>query len=551
MASFKRGQAPATCNFCEKETKIKWKCINCDVFMCAKCKDKIHAKLKNNKDHKVIDIKEVGLKLETPDFSDLKCESHRDQSCVLFCTTCQMLVCTSCITKFHNGHGFVEIIEGYELNMEKIRNEHKKAMEIIDELTKGKREMSHIRKKDTEKYKELKKKIEAREIYLKNAVEKFVKELKEDLIRKWREFQKDEINHIDKVVDNLQELSLKAEDILQSNVAEKVFNESAKLAIAVSKSKIRPGTISFLPGQMSPYNVGSLQVVSYAIDVRIVKQFQTDISRVFHLSSCPGNSLWISDDKVLQKVKPVEYKLTVESTFDIDLCGMFGTPTGDLLVIPINKSVLKQISGKTGELTDSIYNLSPLYPTSVHVTIDGKVVVGVKSGGPAWPVTGRRAIIVMNQKGEHDISYEHDKNNIRIFTYVRSITSTDNGNICVVDKLAKDGRGTVVVLNRDGDILQIYTGHHEVNIEDKPFQPVNIVTTPSDNIIVKVLSSDIFHILNNCGQLITHYNVGDLGITMSYSLCFTRNEDQLYIGCSQTNGGSGKIHVYEVKISGC
>ncbi|XP_071135817.1 uncharacterized protein [Mytilus edulis] len=297
--------------------------------------------------------------------------------------------------------------------------------------------------------------------------------------------------------------------------------------------------------------MGSVQLVSNAVNVRIVKQFQTDISRVFFLSLCSENSLWITDNNVLQKVNPVEHKLTVESIFNIEVYGMAVTPTGDLL-LAVDGSVLKQISGKTGELADSIYNAHPLHPYVVHVTKDGKVIVGVKSRGKAWPVTGRRAIIVMNQKGEHETIYEHDKNNTRIFTFVKSITSTDNGNICVVDKLSEDTRGRIVVLNRDGDILQIYTGHHEVNNENKPFKPVNIVTTPSDNIIVADLNIYILHILNNCGHLIKHYNIGDIGISSPYSLCFTKTAGQLYIGCTTKVGSSEKpAKLYEVHITGC
>ncbi|CAC5424559.1 unnamed protein product [Mytilus coruscus] len=434
--------------------------------------------------------------------------------------------------------------------MEKLRNEHKKAKEIIDEFTKGKREMSHINIEDKGKYKELVKKIEAREIYLKNAVEKFVKELKAELIRKWSEFEKEEISHVEKVVDDLKELSLNVEEILQSKDAENVFNECEKLSIAVGKAKISSGTIAFLTGQMLPYNVGSLQVVSNAVDVRIVKQFQTDISSVFFLSLCPDNSLWISDQSVLQKVKPIEHKLTAESTFNIKVYGMAVTPTGDLLLLS-SGSVLKQISGKTGELTDFIYSVKALTETTIHVTKDGKVIVGVKSRGKLFPASGRRAIIVLNKKGEQETIYEHDKNNIRIFTFPVNITSTDNGNICVLDQLSEDGRGRVVVLSRDGDILQIYTGHQEISSENNPFKPVQIVTTPSDNIIVTHFNTYIFHILNNCGHLITHYNVGDIGIQSPWSLCFTRNEGQLYVGCTTKVGSSERAKLYEVNIFGC
>ncbi|VDH96988.1 Hypothetical predicted protein [Mytilus galloprovincialis] len=549
--SLKRGQAPATCNFCEEDTKIKWKCINCDVLMCAKCKDKIHAKLKNSKDHNVIDIKEVGIYQGELDFSVLKCEEHTGQSAVMFCTSCDRLVCTSCISKIHNGHGLVEISEGYNLKLEKLKTEKTEAQKQLEELTKEKEKVSPVDIKDNEQYKVLIRKIEAQNIKIKTSADKYSEELKGELKRKLSELQVEKATKkLEKVEDNLNKLILNVEALIQSKEADKVFIERKKLSTTVSIDDIDPGTISFLPGQISPYNVGSLQVAFNAVNVRIVKQFQTGISRVYYLSLSPDNSLWISDNNVLQKVKPVEHKLTVESTFNIKVYGMAVTPTGDVL-LAVGVPVLKQISGKTGELTDSIYSVKPTHPSAIYVTKDGKVIVGGCGGKSAFPVSGRRPVFVMNQKGEHETIYEHDKNNIRIFTYPVSITSTDNGNICVVDELSEDFRGRIVVLNRDGDILQIYTGHHEVNNENKPFKPVYIVTTPSDNIIVTELSIYIFHILNNCGHLITHYNIGDIGISWPYSLCFTRTAGQLYIGCTRGVGSSEKGKLYEVHISGC
>ncbi|XP_071133123.1 uncharacterized protein [Mytilus edulis] len=411
--------------------------------------------------------------------------------------------------------------------------------------------MTDVNMKDSAKFKDLIQGIEAQNVKVKNAADKYTDQLKSELNKKWRALQTEEIEKLEKVIVSLQGLlNSNVEDIVLSNDVEKSFIESSKLSCALNIAETNLGSISFLSGQISPNIMGSLQVVSNAVDVRIVQQFQTDISKVVYLSLCPDNSLWISDQDVIQKVKPVERKLTVESTFNIKVYGLAVTPTGDLLLVP-DGSVLKQISGKTGELTDSIYNMSPLDPISIHVTKDGKVIVAAKSGGSAWPATGRRVIFVMNQKGEHETIYEHDKNNIRLFIYPLSITSTDNGNICLVDQLSKEYRGRVVVLNKDGDILQIYSCHDEINNEDNPFQPVNIVTTPSDNIIVAQLNNHIFHILNNCGHLIMHYNVGDAGISSAYSLCFTRNEEQLYIGCSTEVGSSEKAKLYEVHISGC
>ncbi|CAC5383392.1 unnamed protein product [Mytilus coruscus] len=55
--SIRKGQAPLCCNLCEIETKISSKCMDCDLLMCTKCRDKVHPKFKNAKDYKIVDIK--------------------------------------------------------------------------------------------------------------------------------------------------------------------------------------------------------------------------------------------------------------------------------------------------------------------------------------------------------------------------------------------------------------------------------------------------------------------------------------------------------------
>ncbi|VDI50159.1 Hypothetical predicted protein [Mytilus galloprovincialis] len=546
-----KGQTPLKCKLCEIEgAKIKWKCLNCIMLMCTNCKDNIHVKFKLAKDHKIIDIKEAGDCLEEPDFTNLICDEHTGESCVMFCSTCDRLVCTTCISILHNGHGLVKIDEGYRIKMERYKTDRKKSKEKIKELKNIKENSNEVRMKDSAQYKELIKKIEAQNIKIKKEADKYTEELIVELKEKWGIFQKEELNDVEKVVTNLKELRSNEKRIIQSMDTEKIFTDCGKLSMAVNEIGTRIRTISFLPGQMSPYHMGSLQIVSNVITINIVKQFQTDMSELFNITVSPDRSLWISDNSVLQKVKPVKHKLIVESTMKMEIYGTAATVSGDILMVT-HGPVLKQISGRTGKITDSVYRVNKLFNTAIHVTKDGKVIVGVKDGGKSWPATGRRAIVVMNQKGDHETIYEHDKNNIRIFTYPESVTSTDNGNICVVDWLSDDCRGRVVVLSQDGDILQIFRGHPDINNESKPYRPMQIITTPSDNLIVTQLNLYIFYILNNCGHLITHCNVGEMSIQRPYSLCFTKTPGQLYIGCTKVAGSSDKGKLFEVNINGC
>ncbi|XP_063447086.1 uncharacterized protein LOC134726605 [Mytilus trossulus] len=58
--SLPQGQCPIQCQLCEGDPKVNWKCLDCGLFMCRTCKDKVHSKFKSEKKHIIVDIKEVG-----------------------------------------------------------------------------------------------------------------------------------------------------------------------------------------------------------------------------------------------------------------------------------------------------------------------------------------------------------------------------------------------------------------------------------------------------------------------------------------------------------
>ena len=44
--SLKKAQTLKVCEFCETNTNIEWKCIDCDLWMCDNCNNKLHSKAK-------------------------------------------------------------------------------------------------------------------------------------------------------------------------------------------------------------------------------------------------------------------------------------------------------------------------------------------------------------------------------------------------------------------------------------------------------------------------------------------------------------------------
>jgi hypothetical protein len=55
-------------------------------------------------------------------------------------------------------------------------------------------------------------------------------------------------------------------------------------------------------------------------------------------------------------------------------------------------------------------------------------------------------------------------------------------------------QGRIIVLDQEGDVKNIYTGHPDVNHENKLFSPTGIVTTPSDKFVVADQNHHIIHI---------------------------------------------------------
>ncbi|XP_076076539.1 uncharacterized protein LOC143047398 [Mytilus galloprovincialis] len=552
--SIQKGQVPLSCGLCETETKISLKCIDCDLLMCIKCRDKVHAKFKNAKDHRVVDIKDIGLYAEEMDFTNIKCRDHTGQNCCLFCESCNHLVCPLCISKTHNGHCLIQISESYETKLNWLKQAQVKVQSNLQILNKCDAKIEEIQKSRKEKYKDTKEKMKAKINALNIVDDEFTERIETELDQKnslhQKSIEKEQItaNQLKKKVDD--QIS-KLQDIIDAKDAVEVFSCSCDLELSISKEmELLELNISripkFCPEEITQDFFGSLQN-NKPIKMTISEQFVTGVSRIDNVSACSDESIWISCHKKpgkLNKAIPEEGNLKDVHRIQKQVFDMAITQSADFLV-STGYSELKLVNDKTGEITNTKYKVDQLLMVAVHVTKSNKVLVGAISDWSPTPV--RSCIITMNATGEPETIYEHDKNNTPIINFPWRITSTSNGRIFILDKLSNDFNGQVVVFN-EGDVIQVYKGHSEINCPDKPFKPTNFAVTPLDNIIVTNLNMDIFHILNSSGQYITHYDTADIGIINPYSLCFSE-KGLLYIGSTTKKGSNDKAKLYIVDIS--
>ncbi|XP_071162324.1 uncharacterized protein [Mytilus edulis] len=555
---FGGGQVPVNCKLCKTDRPIQWKCMDCSILMCGYCKDNVHSQFKNALDHKIISREEIGLHTEELDFTNIKCADHTGQSSCLYCNTCDVLVCPTCVAKIHKKHDLIEISDAYNIKVEILKKGQSKMQKSNYTTNAKKDQLNKLVSAENIKYNKEKRNIRSHEETVKEQVEQYFKELKIKL----------EHNHetvLSTVKSDLNAISLftkqkvgkinEFQDCIDLSNASDFFKEVKKMEkfTETQEPRTRPSYTSlptFVPGNLNQSHIGSLQDdgnLSADINISLVinSEYQTELESITFVSPCLDQSIWINSGvfKVLQRVKPEGTNLKVMSKFNIEVFGMAVTPSNQLLLCAKGKTRLQHISS-SGELTDSIYDVSPLLPIAIHVISDNKLIVGAGNGK-----LKRGAVIIMNKKGDKEAVYEHDKHNQPMFSKPMYITTTCNGNIHVVDWISDDARGIVVILGQGGHIINQYTGHPTIN-KSEPFKPINIVTTPSDNVVVIDLSTQILHILNDNGHLISYFNTKDIGIEFPYSLAFNTT-GQLYIGCIKAAGSQTKeAKLYEINIEG-
>lgn len=450
--TMQKAQIPIGCQLCDSGASIQWKCVNCSLLLCHKCKE-IHQKIKNATSHKIVDIKEViPESAKNFDFCEVNCIEHSSQTCVFYCKTCEQFICTKCITKIHKGHDAVD--------EEEYNDELKKLLEM---------------QRETE--------IKLSKLALSRDVP--------GKIRPW-----------------------------------KFGSETSK----VSQEQTKPTII-------------------------ITREVTTDLNRILVVVSYSQDSLIISDcvaSKTLH-VKLTTDKMHVLSKFDFFMYDMAAISNMNFLLSG-GETKLKLLDVRTGKISYSNYNVKPLLTICIHVTKNQKVIIGaieVNEEVDSIYVSYRRLVKIMDEDGNNLKQYEHDSNNKPLFTLPFRVTSTSNGNICVVDGLDPSYNGRVVVLGEAGNIIQIYNGHPVQNSLERPFRPTGILTTPDDTIIVADSSCQLLHIMNCDGIIITCIRTDEVGITLPFSLALSV-PGHFYIGCSTPvrSPDHVKSKLYEVKYSG-
>ncbi|CAC5425987.1 unnamed protein product [Mytilus coruscus] len=169
--SIRKGQIPVNCGLCETDRPIKWKCLDCDLLLCNHCKEKVHLRVKTARDHRIVDLKEIGLYKEILDFANIPCLDHAGQYTCLYCKKCDTLVCPTCVSKVHKKHDLTEIQEGYNMKIDKLKKGQSKFQRERKEIVSRKEQLNQLLSAENSKYNQVKQDVLKHEKSVKAAVE--------------------------------------------------------------------------------------------------------------------------------------------------------------------------------------------------------------------------------------------------------------------------------------------------------------------------------------------------------------------------------------------
>ena len=560
-SSIKRAQNPKLCDLCKTDIKIKWRCVECNKFICDRCKD-IHLNVQTNIQHQIIDIKSPFQDVQPKIITDnIPCTEHRTKMTCLFCRTCDHLMCADCVSYKHNKHNFepvekilsekIDELKGAEARYSKdltlcrakvneFQISEAKCESLCDES------ITTIKKRE----KQLIDGITKHSQKLQNEIElerKTVKKTFCDLKRQADQAEKTIILHQDEIMAALKSI--------QGSTIFTTATKSKKMMSDLNFNPIPSEIKYFIPGKETvndiPNLFGSLQKmkipqVELDIDLEVVNSYTTDLSCIYNIITVDDKSTWVNDynKQVIRQINIDNDNITTTKQISCFIFDMTLTSNNDILLSVFNSSDIKLLT-KSGEIKP-FFSVSSLLPLGIHVTSDNYIIVGVIEHGATYTPTDKstRALLIFGMDGKQQHTYQYDSNKHRLFTVPYRITTNNNKDIVVVDSTS-DYTGRVVVVGWEGGLRWTYTGHSKINVTTQ-FDPCDVVTTTAGHIIMCDSSTHALHVLSEQGDILTCKVMEDTGIKYPISLDIDMR-GQLWVGCG-TGGKQSGATIHKVKL---
>ncbi|CAC5381595.1 unnamed protein product [Mytilus coruscus] len=535
-------QTPTVCQFCEESPEIKWKCVNCELFLCNLCCSKIHSKIKASMEHEIINLKEFGTEnfiksVRKVDLDNMECIMHTKRKCIVYCKDCHKPACSKCLTETHKMHDYNaidevyydiisrmrELIHKFESDHQSLRNEKDKLQKILSDGDKNFQETREI--------------ILQTEKEMKEAISKYAYNLLQELEANWKSLENMIITELSSLRTNADVLETRKNNlnqVLLSHQVVDIFSTGKTLYESLpnySIKKIKPYKAKFIPCNLQVKKGSQMLGDLYTVpEFELIDTCQSTYKSVTSILFCSDKTALIGsfNCKILQKVKFEDHHMTIKKEVKMKVYDMAKTMDGKILV-SAEESDLK-IYIKDRQLMTFI-SFAPLKTLGLHVTKDNNIIVGLVEY-LILPASNDsiRKLVVINSDRDIQHTIEYDRDNQKMLTYPHRI-NTLNDKIVVVDVINKEFEGRVVMLDRGGQLLWTYNGCKTINSNQVQFYPGDVAITSINMILVTDCENHLIHVLNSAGEAVLSKDVKSLGIDLPLSLSIDKNE-VLWVGCN-------------------
>ncbi|XP_052061577.1 uncharacterized protein LOC127701636 [Mytilus californianus] len=571
MASNDEGGAQVlkTCDLCEKDTDIRYKCMDCNKFLCERCKG-IHKNVPTLSLHDICDLKSELLcpVITKVRMDNILCNYHKKFQC-MFCKDCEVLVCSECISNFHQKHCLESLEKTCEEKLSKLERYKAEIGKDVVSLQKSYSDLAIAKTKWENSLDDIRSKIDDKEDELKEAVTKNAAKLRDDLTEKRRNGIEYILIKQKRFKEMEHKLNSKLEILktMQSSARGEIFAFEQQVmnypTSGISENIIPRNEIKYLERSTSEETIsalfGSMYLlgVPYTMNITIDRSLTTNFSNIENLVVSDGETAWVStfenNEASVQKMHLTEMFETLKQ-LTLHAFDMAFTENNDLLISIQSTSEIMRVSFNC-EL-ESLLDVSPLIVKAIHVTKNGEFYVGVRESGDPFELTEsscRKILVYKSSDGKQssltsNVSYEYDQSKQRLFTSPCRITTISDGDVIIVGDWITHIEGRLVVLNRNGDLEWIYNGNSKINSDKSKFRPYDIVSSPEGYIVVADKNNHAIHLLNGAGELIACKLLDEIGITLPKSLCFDY-WGYLWIGCSTFPQDKSGAKIYAVKLS--
>lgn len=548
---------PKICTLCENMTVDSMsKCVDCAALMCSTC-TKSHKKIKETSHHRITTARESSRPKTF--IAQSSCIFHNSEVVIMYCKTCDQLICQDCILGDHKTHDCnktSDIVKVKEESLSKTLEKFKE--ERIPLIKTGLEKIKKLKGENATDREKTRNGIKERLDDLVSGLQKVADRLtaeNDTITQKNDEYLDQTETEFTDALQYLENLCEDFKEVMQTGSdLEKIAAElEAAIRLDLVKTADYDVHISIPKFYKSEIDKSNLQSAFGFVDtgieessedydeakkrkdaalqkntsctvndvgVKIISEFNHKSKNVF--SMCP-----ISNDSVLLHCEgdyenaAVSLDGTVEQTMTLDfIANDFVINSDTIFMVSDGKIYLMTLDGeKKGEISTS-----PLIPICLCLAHDGDILVTM-ADELSFKISykSRRLVRKMTTSGDKVKTYEYDGLS-RLFMCPTGIDENTNGDICVTDSTSKT-EGQLLILEHGGGLKTTYRGE----VDGQKFKPLRVKCDTKGNIIISD-SYKLIHLLNSNGKLVRHLMTRNELTFVPYSLAIDAKK-RLWIGC--------------------